>query len=101
MQIHEELRRRERELRRRVDEVLFYIWDPIGVSNEPCARGEYTGYVAPVLGRLLGDNAEASVSAYLLSVMTDSMGLAPDEALCRRAAAMLMEHKRAVEEGLA
>ena len=75
MQIHEELRRRERELRRRVDEVLFYIWDPIGVSNEPCARGEYTGYVAPVLGRLLGDNAEASVSAYLLSTAPRKRGL--------------------------
>ncbi|KPK42403.1 MAG: hypothetical protein AMK72_14340 [Planctomycetes bacterium SM23_25] len=101
MQVHEELLRRERELRRRVDEVLFYVWDPIGVSNDPCARGEYTGYVAAVLDRMTGDDAEASVSAYLLSVMTDSMGLAPDEALCKRAAEMLMKHKRAVENGLA
>lgn len=33
------------ELQRRVDEVLFYVWDPIGVSDEPFARGEYESYV--------------------------------------------------------
>jgi hypothetical protein len=37
------------ELRRRVDEVLYYIWDPIGVSDQPYARGEYEGYVPKVL----------------------------------------------------
>jgi hypothetical protein len=27
------------ELRRRVSEVLYYVWDLIGISHEPCARG--------------------------------------------------------------
>jgi len=34
-----------KELKNRNDEVLYYIWDPIGVSDEPCARIEYTAYV--------------------------------------------------------
>lgn len=33
------------ELYRRVDEVLFYVWDPIGVANSPAARDEYYGYL--------------------------------------------------------
>lgn len=39
----------DRELSRRVDEVLYYIWDPIGVSEEPFARAEYESYVPKVL----------------------------------------------------
>ncbi len=29
-----------RELEKRIDEVLYYVWDPIEVSDEPCARAE-------------------------------------------------------------
>ena len=39
----------ENELERRVDEVLFYIWDPLGFKGEPFARTEYRNYVEEVL----------------------------------------------------
>jgi hypothetical protein len=29
------------ELFRRIDEILFYVWDPIGVNDSPYARDEY------------------------------------------------------------
>ncbi len=29
----------ELELYRRVDEVLYYVWDPIGVASSPAAHG--------------------------------------------------------------
>lgn len=45
----------DNELKNRVDEVLFYIWDPIGVSHEPCARWEYKSYIPQVL-RLIEQN---------------------------------------------
>ena len=38
------------ELHRRTDEVLHYIWDPIGVSGVPTARDEYSGYVPRLVG---------------------------------------------------
>ena len=34
----------DEELYRRVDEVLHYLWDPIGVAGIPEARDEYYGY---------------------------------------------------------
>jgi hypothetical protein len=33
------------ELYRRTDEVLHYIWDPIGVAGVPEARDEYDSYL--------------------------------------------------------
>ena len=33
------------EFNRRSDEVLHYLWDPIGVAGTVMARDEYTGYV--------------------------------------------------------
>ncbi len=47
-----------RELKRRVDEVLYYVWDPIGVSDEPFARGEYHSYV-PRVSQLVKESDEA------------------------------------------
>lgn len=38
-----------RELDKRIDEVLFYVWDPIGVSDIPEARGEYSSYTMTIL----------------------------------------------------
>ncbi len=41
----QELSPKENELYRRTHEVLHYIWDPVGVSDEPRARDEYQGYL--------------------------------------------------------
>ena len=38
-----------KELNQRIDEVLYYEWDPIGVSDKPCARAEYSSYTMKIL----------------------------------------------------
>lgn len=38
----------ERELCLRINEVLYYVWDPIGVADTPRARDEYDSYVLQV-----------------------------------------------------
>ena len=38
----------DEELYRRVDEVLHYIWDPIGVAGAPMARDEYYAYLPQI-----------------------------------------------------
>ena len=43
--------REEIELYKRVDEVLHYLWDPIGVAEEPWARDEYYSYL-PKMNRM-------------------------------------------------
>jgi len=42
----------QKELSKRVSEVLYYLWDPIGVSTAPEARSEYEDYVPQVVGIL-------------------------------------------------
>jgi hypothetical protein len=89
------------ELSKRVDEVLFYVWDPIGVQPEPCARGEYWNYIEDVR-KLVDENDDiAPISAYLATVASDMMGLTPNRKHCDEVAELLLEHKRAVKDGLA
>lgn len=64
------------ELYRVVDEVLHYLWDPIGVSSIPQARDEYHGYLPHVFGMVRSGADEVAISAYLGEVITESMGLA-------------------------
>jgi hypothetical protein len=67
--------RNQKELYRRVDEVMHYVWDPISVSDMPMARDEYESYVPQVV-RLLNENAnEEQIASYLNEIVTERMGL--------------------------
>lgn len=62
-------------LYQRVEEVLHYLWDPIGVSGIPMARDEYHAYVPQVV-TLLNASADAQrIASYLEEVVTERMGL--------------------------
>ena len=89
------------ELEKRVDEVLFYVWDPIGVSDEPYARAEYRGYVPGVLGHVKHGKTAEVIADYLCSIISDSMGLAPDKEGSLKVANLLIRHKEAIDEGCA
>ena len=89
------------ELRKRVDEILFYVWDPIGVSPEPCARGEYNNYVSEVLQLLQTHETATPITAHLANIVQSRMELTPDLQKCHDVAYLLLEHKRAVKQGLA
>lgn len=65
------------ELYKRIDEILFYKWDPIGISDSDWARDEYQSYLPQVFSRALQPNPVESISNYLGAVSTESMGLSP------------------------
>jgi hypothetical protein len=66
------------DLHTRVNEVLHYVWDPIGVAGNPHVRDEYDAYVPRVIS-LLEKNAPAEAIAYYLNeVAVESMGLQPN-----------------------
>jgi hypothetical protein len=65
----------EVKLLRRIDEILYYVWDPIGVSSAPATRDEYEGYVPHVLKLLLGNSSADSIANHLNSIATQNMGL--------------------------
>jgi len=62
-------------LYRRVDEVLTYVWDPIGIKEIPEGRDEYRGYLPQVFKRVLDATEPGSIAEYLLAVESESMGL--------------------------
>jgi len=57
-------------LLRAVDEVLFYVWDPIGINNEPNARDEYYSYVPQVFEWLRADLPESEIREELMKYLT-------------------------------
>ncbi len=89
------------ELQRRVDEILYYVWDPIGVSNEPLARGEYDSYVPLVFKLVLENDNIEPISEHLANIATSQMGLPADRKRCDHAAKLLLKHKKAIKEGFA
>jgi hypothetical protein len=90
-----------KELSKRVDEVLFYIWDPIGVQPEPCARSEYEGYVPKICQLVEENDTIGPISAHLASIVREAMEINPDKTHCDEVAELLLDHKRAIQEGLA
>ena len=64
------------ELYRRADEVLHYIWDPIGIADIPEARDEYYGYLPTVFKHLVEDANGDAIRNYLSEVQRERMELA-------------------------
>ena len=62
-------------LYRAVDEVLHYIWDPIGISGVPEARDEYHPYLPHVYDLVRNGADTTEVANYLSSITTERMGL--------------------------
>ena len=88
------------ELEKRVDEVLFYFWDPIGVNHHVHARAEYRSYVSSVLARM-EKGSGGDLASFLDSLVTSNMGFSPEKGLSMKAAKLLLEHKNCVDRGLA
>lgn len=83
-------------LYRMVDEVLHYIWDPIGLAGSPRARDEYYCYV-PGAFKLVRDGANASdISAYLEEIAVNGMGLPANPEVQLKVASLLLEWKEIV-----
>ncbi len=71
----EDLSSGERALFRAVDEVLHYVWDPIGVSAIPEARDEYMTYVPQVFALVRDGTTPEEVAISLSRIAVERMGL--------------------------
>jgi len=90
---------RDVELYQRVDEILHYIWDPIGVSDMPTARDEYDSYLPTVFSLLTQDgNNSDKIAAYLVNVATDRMALHETREHALEIAAILQDWKTIIDE---
>lgn len=76
----------------RIDEVLYYVWDPIGASDAPEARDEYGSYALQVTGLLKRGACTKELAEFLGQVARDEMGLSesPGRAKTDRSTAELL-----------
>ena len=84
------------ELYRRTDEVLHYIWDPIGVAEIPTCRDEYRSYLPQVFKRLKTGNKEEIVE-YLMGIENKCMELFNHRTHNEHVADILLEWKKKIE----
>ena len=90
------LSQEEQVLYRAVDEVLHYIWDPIGIAAFPQARDEYYSYLPQVFPLLRAGASEAELAAFLVSIASDRMGITDAQDKSNQAAAALVGWREAV-----
>jgi hypothetical protein len=89
------------ELEKRIDEVLYYVWDPIGVADSPYARDEYSPYVPAILTLVIDKSSAETISAHLNDIVRNNIGLSPNEDNSLHTAELILEHKKAIDEGCA
>lgn len=63
------------EMETRVSEILFYVWDPIGVNRMPACRNEYEQYVPIISAYLLHEFVTAGVDALMIFIMEEYIGV--------------------------
>jgi hypothetical protein len=71
----QKLRPDQLELYKRIDEILWNDWDPIGVSGSSDGRDEYYAYLPHVFRMALKNTAPSSIAEYLNNVAANRMGL--------------------------
>lgn len=82
------------EIYKRIDEILFYKWDPIGVSDSAWARDEYRSYLPRTLSLVLECDSPEKIAGYLTMVTTESMGLTANRERDFEIANLLLEIKK-------
>ena len=64
---------RVEELRNRISEILFYIWDPIGISRANWPRDEYIAYEPEVFRLLIVSDSYEPIADYLTKISSEYM----------------------------
>ena len=84
----------------RVDEVLHYIWDPLGVSDFPEARDEYYAYSAVVFVMLKNGASASEIEGYLTKTRGEHIGVGrgPEAVSEADIADLLVRWKQAILE---
>lgn len=69
------VKQRKAILKRIVDEILFYVWDPIGVNDVPEARREYESYLSQIVNLSFDNDPLKKIASYLTLIENENMEL--------------------------
>ncbi len=61
-------------LYQRIDEIIHYLWDPIGISDFPAARDEYKSYL-PQIFQLVNSTNDTKKIAHFLEKIANKMSV--------------------------
>lgn len=89
------LKPKDDKLFRRLDEVVHYVWDPIGVSIFPEARDEYHSYLPEIYARVKIGKKNYLLE-YMQWVVTDQMGMVFDKEKAEKAAQIMLDWKEII-----
>ena len=81
-----------KQLYKKVDEILWNDWDPIGI-NDSAPRDEYQGYVPGIYKMLIDNKTEVEIAKRLNDIAINSMGLNGDLEHCKTVAKKLIDNK--------
>ena len=92
------LKPHEYELYQRVDEVLHYLWDPIGISDQAYARDEYYSYLPNIFSTLLRTKDGKDIIENLIQIEEKLMGLSPKRGRAEEVVDILLNYKEKMIE---
>ena len=76
-------------LYKRIDQILWEDWDPIGVNDHESARDEYQSYL-PKVFRLANEDVKVSeIADQLDKIVTESIGLQSNYKHCTEIAKLI------------
>lgn len=85
------------ELYKKIDEILFYKWDPIGITASDWPRDEYQSYLPRVFSMAMADESPERIAEYLTEVTTENMGLSAAPELDLAIAKLVTEVKASLD----
>lgn len=85
-------------LYKRIDEILWNDWDPIGVNDIEDARDEYQSYLPHIFRLALEGKDEHRISGSLLASVRDNMGLSGNKSHSNKIAKLIIEARNEILE---
>lgn len=71
---------------KKIDDILWFDWDPIGVNDIEGARNEYQSYTPEIFGLKIKGADRDSIANRLNEIAVDRMGLLGNIEHCNRIA---------------
>lgn len=85
------MKKRYKELYKRIDEILWTDWDPIGVNDIEEIRDEYTSYVPYIVNLKMREADIEKISKHLFRLESVAMGMTGNMKHCRFIAQKIIE----------
>jgi len=87
----------ERQFYKRIDEVLFYKWDPIGISDTDWPRDEYKTYLPQVFKLAIQNDDPEPIADYLFKIETEYMDVSRSKTHDMKIAELILDIKDGME----